>query len=95
MNKFGKKAVALTCAVAMSVGIGASMTACAETGGTIKIGVGVYETTGAAAIALTNYLDALEPELGVEFVQKALSQTDEATNLSAAQGETSAISIFP
>lgn len=85
MNKFGKKAVALTCAVAMSVGIGASMTACAETGGTIKIGVGVYETTGAAAIALTNYLDALEPELGVEFVQKALSQTDEATNLSAAQ----------
>lgn len=91
MNKFFKRIVSMVGALALTAGLTASAAACSKGGNSATlIGVGLYEDSGAAVTAVKNYLGSLENELNVKFSYTTLSQTDEATNKTAAQNMISA-----
>lgn len=52
---------------------------------TIKIGVGLYQDSGAAVDAVKSYLSSLEDTLNAKFVYTVLSTNDEALNVTKVQ----------
>ena len=52
---------------------------------TVKIGVGLYQDSGAAVTAVKAYLGNLEEALNVKFTYTVLSNTDEAQNITKVQ----------
>lgn len=81
--KSTKKILALVLTLALVFAL-AAPTASAKSR-TIKIGVGVYQDSGAAVTALKAYLASLESTLNVKFAYTVLSTNDEALNVTKVQ----------
>ncbi len=87
--KIMKKIIALLLALSLML----AMTACGGQGNNangnagkhVKIGVGLYQDSGAAVDAVKAYLKSLESTLNVEFVYTVLSTNDEALNITKVQ----------
>ena len=81
--KSTKKVLALVLTLALVFAL-AAPTAMAKAR-TTKIGVGLYQDSGAAVTAVKAYLGSLEDALNVKFTYTVLSNTDEAQNITKVQ----------
>ncbi len=81
--KSTKKILALVLTLALVFAL-AAPTASAKARAT-KIGVGLYQDSGAAVTAVKAYLASLEDALNVKFTYTVLSNTDEAQNITKVQ----------
>ena len=81
--KSTKKILALVLTLALVFAL-AAPTASAKAR-TTKIGVGLYQDSGAAVSAVKAYLGSLEDALNVKFTYTVLSNTDEAQNITKVQ----------
>ena len=81
--KSTKKILALVLTLALVFAL-AAPTASAKAR-TTKIGVGLYQDSGAAVSAVKSYLGSLEDALNVKFTYTVLSNTDEAQNITKVQ----------
>ena len=77
-----KKILAFLLVLTMVVAFATPM---ASAKGTIKIGVALYQDSGAAVSSLKAYLSSLEETLNVKFAYTVLSTNDEALNLTKIQ----------
>jgi ABC-type sugar transport system substrate-binding protein len=80
--KIVKKTLALILVLTMVVAFASPM---ASAKGATKIGVALYQDSGAAVTAVKSYLDSLKDTLNVEYQYVVLSTNDENYNLSKIQ----------
>ena len=78
-----KKSLALLIVLTMVFALAAPMASAKAR--TVKIGVGLYQDSGAAVSAVKSYLANLEDTLNVKFTYTVLSNTDEAQNITKVQ----------
>lgn len=80
-----KKVFALLLVLAMVFAVATPSAFAAKKPRTVKIGVGLYQDSGAAVTAVKSYLASLEDTLNVKFAYTVLSTNDEALNVTKVQ----------
>ena len=80
-----KKILALILVLTMVAALAAPSAFAAKKPKSVKIGIGLYQDSGAAVTAVKSYLASLEDTLNVKFAYTVLSTNDEALNVTKVQ----------